>query len=228
VPPRKKQPTAVVREPKKPVPPRTITGASLDEHDFAPESSYERLAFLDLDLSGRKAGGMRFAQCRFRGATLSGGELDHLDLRDCLVQHSDWANVHAERGTLTRVTVDDSRMTGFALSNGMVRDTAFTDCRVDLSNWRFTDFEAVRFSGCNLTGADFTHADLSGARFVGCDLTGAQFHQATMEGTRFKGCTLIDIDGVTSFRGASVHEGDLLALSYTLAGALGIRIDSDG
>jgi uncharacterized protein YjbI with pentapeptide repeats len=215
------------QEPKKPVPPKEISAASVEEHDLEPESTFDRLAFLDLDLSGRKAGALRFTQCRFRAANLSGGEFDHLDLRDCLVQHCDWANVHAERGSLTRVTVDDSRMTGFALSNGMVRDTAFTDCRVDLSNWRFTDFEAVRFSGCNLTGADFTHADLSGARFVGCDLTGAQFHQATMDGTRFKGCTLIDVDGVASFRGAIVHEGDLLALSYTLAGALGIRVEAE-
>jgi len=47
-----------------------------------------------------------------------------------------------------------------------------------------------------------------------------------MDGTRFRACTLLDLDGVTSFRGAVVHEGDLLALSYTLAHALGIRIDS--
>jgi uncharacterized protein YjbI with pentapeptide repeats len=209
------------------VPPSAIDQASLEEHDLEPESNYDRLAFLDLDMSGRWAGGLRFTQCRFRSCQLSGSELDQLDLRDCLIERSDWANVRAERGHATRVRVLDSRLTGLTLTDGMVKDATFTDCRVDLSNWRFTDFDAVLFKDCNLTGADFAHAGLSGARFVGCDLSGAQFHQATMEGTRFRGCTLVDVDGVTSFRGAIVHEGDLLALSNTLAGALGITVSAE-
>jgi hypothetical protein len=49
-----------------------------------------------------------------------------------------------------------------------------------------------------------------------------------MDGTRFRGCTLVGIAGVTSWAGAVVHHSDLLALSYALAGALGIRIDQDG
>ncbi len=78
---------------------------------------------------------------------------------------------------------------------------------------------------CNLTRADFQNADLGGAQFIGCDLTGAQFSQAKMHGTRFANCTLINVGGVTSWDGAIVRDHDLIALSYTLAHALGITIE---
>jgi uncharacterized protein YjbI with pentapeptide repeats len=102
------------------------------------------------------------------------------------------------------------------------------ECRADLAVFPFTDFRRVRFEDCNLTRVDFTNADLSGTQFVDCDLTGAQFSNATMTGTRFRGCTLVGIGGVTSFDGAIVAGQDLVALSYTLAAALGIRIEEAG
>ena len=82
----------------------------------------------------------------------------------------------------------------------------------------------MTFTDCNLAGADFTDADLRGASFTRCDLTRAQFHNATMTGTRFRACELEGIGGLTSWAGAIVHPDDLLALSYALAGALGITV----
>ncbi len=76
-----------------------------------------------------------------------------------------------------------------------------------------------------LTRADFQNADLTGARFVNCDLTGAQFSHAKMTGTRLTGCVLAHLGGVSSLAGATVSGADLVALTYTLAGALGINIE---
>ncbi|GIH19817.1 pentapeptide repeat-containing protein [Rugosimonospora africana] len=219
--------TRAQREPRKPVPPSALTTASLDEHDLTAESGFERLGFADLDLSERRAGAVEFSQCRFDKATLSGSELPRLGLTDCLIENCDWANLRAEGGKLDRVRVAESRMTGLTWTDGLVRDALFDRCRMDLSVWRFADFDTVRFSHCNLAGADFTNADLRTAQFVECDLTRAQFSNATMEGTRFRGCTLVGIAGVTSWSGAVVHHSDLLALSYALAAALNIRIDED-
>ena len=161
-----------------------------------------------------------------RGRPLS-SVLEGVSIVDCLVQHSNWANLRGTGGRLLRTRISESRMTGFAWVNASVKDVEFVDCRLDLSSWRFTDFSAVRFAGCNLAKADFTGSDLSGAQFVGCDLTGAVFDQATMDGTRLRSCVLLGIGGIQSWRGAVVHESDLLSLSYTLAHALGIRIDTD-
>jgi uncharacterized protein YjbI with pentapeptide repeats len=126
------------------------------------------------------------------------------------------------------VTVTGSRMTGLAWNDGLLRDAAFTGCKIDLTNWRVARFDVVTFEDCNLTGADFTDADLRGARFTRCDLSRAQFHHARMEGTRFRGCALQGIGGVTSWAGAVVHPDDLLGLASMLAGALGITVrDTD-
>ncbi len=49
-----------------------------------------------------------------------------------------------------------------------------------------------------------------------------------MAGTRFTNCVLAGIGGVTSFDGAIVASGDLAGLAYSLAAALGIRIEGVG
>lgn len=220
------RPAGRPRDPAKPKPPPALELASLADHDLDNEATYERLGFYDIDLSGRSAESVEFNQCRFRGADLSGAHLDRLGLNDCLVENSNLANLRADAGALVRVRFVMSRMTGFTAAKGLVRDGEFEECRLDLSGWRFTDFQSTRFTNCNLSRADFTESNLAGAQFVGCDLTGAQFDKAKMDGTRFRDCVLVDIGGVLSWRGATVDGNDLIALSYTLAHALGIRIES--
>jgi uncharacterized protein YjbI with pentapeptide repeats len=129
-----------------------------------------------------------------------------------------------ERGSLERVAVSDTRMTGLACTDGMLSDVTFDACKIDLTNWRFTRFDVVSFDRCNLSGADFGEADLRGASFTDCDLSGAQFSNARMAGARFRNCELEGIGGITSWQGAIVHPDDLMALSYVLAGALGIVV----
>ncbi len=219
--------TGRTRDPVKPKPPPVLDLATLPEHDLDNEATFDRLGFYDVDMSQRSADSVEFTQCRLRGADLSGGQLDRLGFTDCLVENSNVANLRSDGGSLVRVRFLMSRMTGFTITKGLVRDVTFDDCRLDLSAWRFTDFQAARFTNCNLTRADFTESDLTGAQFVGCDLTGAQFDKAKMEGTRFRSCVLVDIGGVLSWRGATVDGNDLIALSYTLAHALGIRIETD-
>jgi uncharacterized protein YjbI with pentapeptide repeats len=210
--------------PRKPAVPAALESP---RQELEPETTFRAVAFDGHDLSGREAESVEFAQCRFRGADLSSSVLAHLTMTDCVVQVANWANVRADGGAVRRVTFDESRMTGFSVTNGKLGDVTFDQCRLDLSGWRFTGFDSVRFTGCKLTGADFTNADLRGARFTGCDLSGAQFHHATMDGARFRRCELDGIAGIASWRGAIVHPDDLPAMSYTLAGGLGIKIDPE-
>jgi uncharacterized protein YjbI with pentapeptide repeats len=177
------------------------------ELDLEPEAAFRAVAFDGRDLAGQEAEAVEFTQCRFRGTDLSGSVLAQLTMADCLVETANWANVRSEGGAVRRVIFAESRMTGFTVSGGKLADVDFQQCRLDLSGWRFTGFDNVRFTGCNLTGADFTNADLRGARFRRCELGG--------------------IAGITSWRGAVVHPDDLLALSWTMAAGLGIKIDEE-
>ena len=201
--------------------------ATIDDHDLEDEAAYRRLEFVGLDLSARSAESVEFEQCRLRGNTdLSGTHLARSSFTDCLIDGCNLANLRVEKSSLLRVKLSVARMTGVHWIDGALRDVTVSECRADLTSFRFTDFHNVAFDGCNLTRADFQNADVSGVQFTNCDLTAAQFSQATMEGTRFTNCILAGIGGVTSFAGAIVASQDLVGLSHTLAAALGIRIES--
>jgi uncharacterized protein YjbI with pentapeptide repeats len=205
------------------VPPE-LTAATGVQLELEHEQTVEAAAYGDAGLTGLLAERVEFLRCRFRRAAFAGSHLPRVRFLDCVVETSDLSNLAAEKGTLERVRVSGCRMTGLALNDGLVRDVAFTDCKVDLTNWRFARFDVVTFEGCNLSGADFTNADLRGASFTGCDLSGAQFHDARMTGTRLRGCELAGVGGVTNWDGAVVHPDDLLGLSYVLAASLGITV----
>lgn len=210
-----------------PVQPTSLNLAVLPAHGLESEAAHRDLSFADLDLSGRSAESVEFTQCQFKDVDFSGTTLGRAVFTDCVFENSNLANLRAEKSSLVRADLSVLRMTGFHWTDGLLRDVRLTESRLDLSSFRFTDLVRVLFERCNLTGADFIKSDLGGAQFVGCDLTGAQFSQANMEGARFSHCSLVDIGGVTSWKGAIVRSHDLVTLSYTLAAALGIRIEGE-
>lgn len=229
MPTRSKSPQANPRtkEPAPPRPPASFGTAVYDDHSLEDESSYHRLEFADFDLAGVHAESVEFEECRFRNADFSETTLERAAFVDCEFESSNLANLKVARSSMVRARLTGSRMTGLQWVDGGLRDVEVVDSRVDLSSFRFAIFNSVTFSGCNLAGADFTSADISGARFIDCDLTGAQFHHAKMDETRISNCVLDGIAGMQSFTGAIVASNDLVALTYQLAQALGIRIETD-
>lgn len=215
--------TGTPKPPARPKLPPSLPAAAAPEHDLADEATLHRLA-VELDLSGRAAESVEIDQCRFGDADLSGVSLPRAGVRDCRFTGSNLANLRGEQSSMLRTELTGCRLTGLQWLDGTLREVLVSDCRADLSVFRFTRFQRVRFERCNLTRADFQNADLGGAQFVDCDLTGAQFSFATMHGTRFRGCTLADLGGLRSFDGAVVEPADLLQLAYAMAGALGIRL----
>jgi Pentapeptide repeats (8 copies)/Pentapeptide repeats (9 copies) len=213
------------RQPLTPDLPGELEAAVLPAHDLADGMVYEALAFAELDLSGGAATGAEFDQCRLHDVNFGRAKLRRCRITDTEIDRCDLANLRAIDCSLSRVSVRAARMTGLSWLDGQFRDVTFDQCRMDLASFRSTACDQVVFSGCRLEQADFGEADLRGARFERCDLTGAQFDQARMSGARFTGCQLAEITGVTSFRGATISSEDLFALTYLLAGALGITIE---
>jgi uncharacterized protein YjbI with pentapeptide repeats len=207
--------------------PSPRSAAVLPDHDPEDEARFRGLDYVDLDLTGRVAGSVEFDGCAFKGSDLGDCVLDKGAFVDCRFETCNLANVRASDASLRRVQVSVSRMTGFQWINGVLRDVAFRDCRLDLSTFRFSKLTDVVFTDCNLVRADFTNADLTRARFVNCVVAGAQFSHANLTGTRFTRCELVDIDGVTSMRGAVLEGHNLIALAHTLATGLGITLEDD-
>ena len=216
------------RRPARPKPPASLTLADLSTHDLVDEGVYRTLHFEDLDLTGREVDALEFEQCRFTGVDLGPGVFDRAAFVDCLIERCTLANLRTNGSSMIRVSVTASRLTGLQWAKGALRDTSFSDCRMDLSSFRFSKLSTVAFERCNLRQADFQNADLRGARFEECDLAAAQFSGATLEGATFTRCTLEGIGGVTSLRGARLSGGDAMSLLRTLASALGIVVDDEG
>lgn len=213
----------VSRAPSPPDLPPSLEAATVADHDLEDEATFVRLAF-GIALPDREAESVEFDECRFDGADLSGGVLPRARFGDCLLEHANLANLRMDKGSLLRVRVAASRMTGLHLLDAALRDVLISQGRADLAVFRSSTFQHVRFEECNLTRADFQNADLRGAEFVDCDLSAAQFSHATMTGTRFRRCTLSGVGGMTSFGGAVFIEQDLVDLSHTFAAALGIEL----
>jgi uncharacterized protein YjbI with pentapeptide repeats len=214
-----------LRQPGAPKLPASLTLAKIPDDDLKDDGVYLSLEYVDIELSGRDVVSIEIDQCRYKNTNFGQTKLDRALISDSVFQSCDLANLQARDCSLVRVAVTGSRMTGLQWAEGGVRDTTFENCRMDMASFRFDNFKSVVFTDCKLTQADFQDADLRGARFERCDLTAAQFSKAQMEGTRFADCNLAGVGGVTSLRGSIVSSRDALALTYTLASALGITIE---
>jgi uncharacterized protein YjbI with pentapeptide repeats len=214
-----------LRQPAAPKLSTSLTPAKVPDDDLKDDGVYLSLEYVDIELSGRDVVSIEIDQCRYKNTNFGQTKLDRALISDAVFQSCDLANLQARDCSLVRVAVTSSRMTGLQWAEGSVRETTFESCRIDMASFRFGTFKSVVFTDCKLTQADFQEADLRGARFERCDLTGTQFSKAQMEGTRFADCNLAGVGGVTSLRGSIVSSRDVLALTYTLASALGITIE---
>ena len=138
------------------------------------------------------------------------------------------AGVVAQQCSMLRSQVSGARATGLQWTDGVVEDVTFQDCRLDLAGFRFNRFTHAEFVECRMEQVDFTGADLSGVRFVDCDLRSVKLHGAKAVGARFEGCRLDGMSGVEALAGATVMAADLVPLTFTLAGALGISVETGG
>lgn len=217
------------REPRSPTKPRWTsppTAADLNLHDLADDAHLRGLAFTGVRMPDRDARLVDVEECEFTRADLSGCTLAKATFADCRFVGSDLANLGATGSSLIRCDLRGLRTTGFRWIDGTLRDVLFSECKLDLTAFRFTSFTQVRFVGCNLTQADFTNADLRGVQFVDCDLSAAQFSHADLRGARLQNCVLDGISSVASLRGAVIDPQDLIALTFALANALGIVIET--
>lgn len=215
------------RAPAKPKLPGVLSHASLPEHDLDDDCIRKSLTYRDLDVSQRKSESFEVECCSFQNVKLAESTFERAVFCDVELVQCDLANLASHGSSLIRTVLGRSRMTGASLTECALRDVSFESCRMDLAAFRFCRFSNCSFTDCKLSHADFQNADLRTVRFENCDLTGAQLSNALMEGAYFADCSLLDISGVASLKGATVKSRDAIGLLYSLAGALGIRIDDD-
>lgn len=213
------------RNPVAPKIPKSLVEAQLPDNALTDDGVYLSMQFGALDLSSSDAEDVEFERCRFGETRFSGTSLRRATFTDVELAGCDLANLRAVDSRIFNTTVSRSRMTGTAMSDCGFRDVVFSDCRANLSSFRFGKFKNVVFRDCNLSEANFQGADLASVRFEGCKLTAAQFSTAKMRGTRLINCDLDGVAGIQSFEGAIVSTADAQGLLYALASAMDITIE---
>lgn len=215
------------KPPVKPRLPRDLIPATLPEHRPEDDGHLHGLAFTDSHLADLDVHLLDVTECTFDQVDLSGSRLSKTTFADCQLKESDLANVQAIGSSIIRTELQGLRMTGLGFADGTIREATFDRCRLDLAAFRFSTVSKTVFDGCSLRQADFGNADLRGVQFKNCDLTGAKFAQANLKGARLTNCVLDQIGNVENLAGATIDAADLVALSYALAGALGIVISEE-
>ncbi|MDA0161307.1 pentapeptide repeat-containing protein [Solirubrobacter ginsenosidimutans] len=76
---------------------------------------------------------MTFKTVRLTGADLSGARLAHLRIADSALSGCDLANLQGRGLNVDRATLEDCRLTGVMLLEGILSDVTIRGSRVDLA-----------------------------------------------------------------------------------------------
>jgi uncharacterized protein YjbI with pentapeptide repeats len=197
---------------------------SLKPSDVADGESWEDVIVVETSLTGIDARALGFSDSEFDGTDLSGAKLQNLFLVDCALRRTNLANTVVRNGSMRRVTVAGSRLTGLQWTGGEVRESSFDECRGDMASFEASRLSHVSFSDCDLREADLRSTRMEAVRFERCDLTGADLRGARLERCEMRGCTLDGLRGADRLRGVAMPWDDILAAAGVFAGEIGVRV----
>jgi uncharacterized protein YjbI with pentapeptide repeats len=202
--------------------PLTLTPA-----DAADGESWADVELVETALPGIDARALGFSDARLAATDLSGARLQNLFLVDCVLDRCNLGVTVVRSGSMRRVEVSGSRLTGLQWTAGEVRESSFSDCRADMASFESSKLAHVTFSDCDLREADFRSARLEAVRFERCDMAGADLAGARLERCEMRGCTLDGLRGVDRLRGVAMPWPDILAAAGVFAGEIGVRMLED-
>jgi uncharacterized protein YjbI with pentapeptide repeats len=165
---------------------------------------------------------VRIDRCVWSSVTLADPKAHGLHLRDARIENSDLANVDLKGGSLERVEITSTRLTGATFTDAHLKSVLFKECKLDLAFLRMARLQQCVFEKCNIADADFYGADLSGTIFRDCDLSRADVAQAKLAGADLRGCRLDGLRGTPITMDRLTISPDQAALLITL---FGVRVE---
>ncbi len=190
----------------------------------------------DEELSYFEASGCGIAGASARGVTAEAGSLTEVDLSGCSLDagrftdldlvRCDLSNSRSRAANLTRVRFAGCRPTGLSLTDSVLHDVIFRECRVDLSNFALSRLNRVAFEDCQLSGVSLMEARCDAVRFTDCRMTDSDLRGASLKGCEFVRTDLSGVDGIEGLRGARMEWTDIIDHTGVWAAALGIEVIS--
>ena len=172
-------------------------------------------------------GRLTITDSELRGVTIEMRNGRGFRLGDVLLRGCDLANIDASDGSILRVEIHDSRLTGFAFGDGRADELAVRDSNLTLASFARTRVRSAVFERVDLSEASFMDARLEWVLFSDCALRGADFRGATLKDCAIRGSSLDGVLGIDSLAGVAMPWTDLVASAAALATALGIVIEPD-
>ncbi|NOP99816.1 MULTISPECIES: pentapeptide repeat-containing protein [Mycolicibacterium] len=172
---------------------------------------FERVLFVDVDLTESLTNGASFTECAFRGVRFNASA------------HSDSAFMNC---TFTRCDFFQCVFNSCKMVGSMFDGCSFDLMKVEKGDWSFTglpgaNLQGTRFSGVRLREADLTHARCACADFLDCDLSASWFHGADFADANLIGSNLTGLDPLTTaLNRASVDQTQ----AVVLVEALGLQV----
>ncbi|GIH98749.1 pentapeptide repeat-containing protein [Planobispora takensis] len=191
----------------------TISGEDWDSEDLA-DRSYERVAFIDVDMTEATSRGAVFTECTFRNVRFNASTHTESAFLNC---------------TFTRCAFFDATFTDCKLVGSVFDGCTFELLKVSGGDWSYTGLSGAGLLGVSFGDVRMREADLTGARceratFRGVDLSGAWLHGADLTRCDLRGSDLSAVDPLNvTLKGAVVD----LAQAVTIATVLGLDVRSD-
>jgi len=154
------------------------------------------------------------------------------ELRDCWIDDVRFENCDLSASKFPKLSIDraeciSARMSGVQIYESTLKDVRFVDCKLDLSNFRYSKFERVEFRDCVLIEADFTNTEFVDAVFTNCELAQADFSNAKVKKLDLSLSNILDINGISGLKNATISQTQLIGLAPRLANELGLVVKQD-
>jgi uncharacterized protein YjbI with pentapeptide repeats len=208
--------------PEPPSDPRVGEHSGLSSND-----AWEDERVTDTDLAGEVAAGVHMTRCELRRVAFTGAQLRGLSLVDVLAVDCELSGAFLHESSLLRVELRNCRMTGVEISQSALSHVRLVDCKLDEANFRMVRADHVEMTDCSLVKADLYEATLTESALEGCDLSGSDFSKASVPGLRLRRSKLDGVRGAMNMGGAVIGGDQVLPLSLSLFGELGIKIQND-
>lgn len=154
------------------------------------------------------------------------GKYSYIDISDSSLSNCVLNTVICFRSSLVRTIIDSGQLTGLQLAEGNFLDFTLKNSRANLCNFRNSKFKLCHFLDSDLSETDFSGSKITKVRFEHCMLDKVDFSNCTFDNVEFINCSLASINGLTSFKGVSISEQNLIEIAPILASELGIKIQN--
>lgn len=188
------------------------------------DEELSELSATEVDLSAIEVKSLEIREVRLNKVDLSSAKISKLSIRDSILDNCVGVAVNAEDSSWHRVEWQGGRADGLTATNSHFESVVFSDCKLDLSNFRFAKLKNVLFEDCSLQGADFYEAVLHSVSFEKCVMGDVQFSGVKCRNVDLRTSDITLIKGIDSLRGAIIDQTQLVSLAPMLAHQLGIEV----